>query len=44
LLTEKTIDLFLWLLGLGPGVLVAAAAALIQGLWIGLRITDQHGY
>jgi len=42
-LVEKTIDLFLGLLGLGPVVLIVAAAALIQGLVIGLRITDHHG-
>ena len=43
LLVEKTIDLFLWLLGLGPVVFVKAAAAPIQGLLIGRCITDQHG-
>jgi hypothetical protein len=42
-LVEKTIDLFLGLLVLGPVVLIVAAAALIQGLVIGLRITDHHG-
>lgn len=39
-LVEKTIDLFL---GLGPVVTIVAAVALIQGLLIGLRITDHHG-
>lgn len=42
-LVEKTLDLFLGLLGLGPVVLIVAAVALIQGLLIGLRITDYHG-
>jgi hypothetical protein len=42
-LVEKTIDLFLGLLGLGPVVTIVAAVALIQGLLIGLRITDHHG-
>jgi hypothetical protein len=42
-LVEKTIDLFLGLLGLGPVVIIVAAAALLQGLLIGLRITDHHG-
>jgi hypothetical protein len=42
-LVEKTIDLFLGVLGLGPVVLIVAAAALIQGILIGLRITDHHG-
>jgi len=42
-LVEKTIDLFLGLLGLGPVVFIVAAVALIQGLLIGLRITDYHG-
>jgi len=42
-LVEKTIDLFLGLLGLGPVVLIVAAAALIQGFLIGLHVTDHHG-
>jgi hypothetical protein len=42
-LVEKTIDLFLGFLGLGPVVLIVAAAALIQGFLIGLHITDHHG-
>jgi hypothetical protein len=40
---EKTIDLFLGLLGLGPIVFIVAVAAFLQGLLIGLHITDQHG-
>jgi hypothetical protein len=43
LLFEKTIDLFLGLLGPGSVALVAAAVALFQGLSIGLRTTDPHG-
>lgn len=42
-LIEKTIDLCLGLLSLGPVVFVVAAAALIQGVLVGLRITDYHG-
>ncbi len=42
-IVEKTIDLFLGLLSLGPVVFVVAAAALIQGVLIGLHITDHHG-
>lgn len=40
---EKTIDLFLGLLGLGPVVFIVAAVALTQGLLTGLHITDHHG-
>jgi hypothetical protein len=40
---EKTIDLFLGLLGLGPVVFIVAAVALIQGLLTGLHITNHHG-
>jgi len=40
---EKAIDLVLAALSLGPVVFIAAAAALIQGLLVGLRITDHHG-
>jgi hypothetical protein len=40
---EKTIDLFLGLLGLGPIVFIVAAASFLQGLLIGLHITDHHG-
>ena len=40
---EKTIDLFLGLLGLGLIVFIVAAAAFLQGLLIGLHITDHHG-
>jgi hypothetical protein len=40
---EKTIDLFLGLLGLGPIVFIVAAATFLQGLFIGLHITDHHG-
>ena len=40
---EKTIDLFLGLLGLGPIVFIVAAAAFLQGFLIGLRITDHLG-
>jgi hypothetical protein len=42
-LVEKTIDLFLGLLSLGPVVFIVAAAALIQGILVGLHITDHHG-
>ena len=42
-IVEKTIDLFLGLLSLGPIVVIVAAAALIQGLLVGLHITDYHG-
>ena len=42
-LIEKTIDLFLGLLSLGPVVTIVAAAALIHGLLIGLHLTDYHG-
>ena len=40
---EKTIDLFLGLLSLGPVVFIVAGVALIQGLLTGLHITDHHG-
>jgi hypothetical protein len=40
---EKTIDLFLGLLALGPIVSIVAAAAFLQGLLVGLHITDHHG-
>ena len=40
---EKTIDLFLGLLSLGPVVFILAAAAFLQGLLIGLHITNHHG-
>ena len=40
---EKTIDLFLGLLSLGPVVFVFAAAAFLQGILIVLHITDPHG-
>jgi len=40
---EKTIDLFLGLLSLGPVVFIVAAVALIQGLLTGLHITDHNG-
>lgn len=40
---EKTIDLFLGLLSLGPVVFIVAAAALVQGVLVGLHITDHHG-
>jgi hypothetical protein len=42
-LIEKTIDLVLGLLSLGPVVFIVGAAALIQGILIGLHITDHHG-
>lgn len=42
-LIEKTIDLFLGLLSLGPVVFIVAAAALVQGVLVGLRITDHYG-
>jgi hypothetical protein len=42
-LIEKTIDLFLGMLSLGPVVFIVAAAALVQGVLIGLHITDHHG-
>jgi len=42
-LIEKTIDIFLGLLGLGPVVFIVAAAALIQGALVGLHLTDHHG-
>ncbi len=40
---EKTIDLFLGLISLGPVVFIVAGVALIQGLLTGLHITDHHG-
>ncbi|HWR92980.1 MAG TPA: hypothetical protein VN300_11150 [Desulfobacterales bacterium] len=40
---EKAIDLFLAILSMGPVVFIVAAAALIQGLLVGLHITDRHG-
>lgn len=40
---EKTVDLFLGLLGIGVVVFVVAAAAFIQGLLVGLHITDHYG-
>jgi hypothetical protein len=40
---EKSIDLFLAILSMGPVVFIVAAAALIQGLLVGLHITDRHG-
>lgn len=40
---EKTIDLFLGLLGVGVVVFVVAAAAFLQGLLVGLHITDHYG-
>ena len=40
---EKSIDLFLAILSMGPVVFAVAAAALIQGLLVGLHITDRHG-
>lgn len=40
---EKTVDLFLGLLGVGAVVFVVAAAAFSQGLLVGLHITDHHG-
>jgi hypothetical protein len=42
-LIEKTIDLFLGMLSLGPVVFIVAAAALVQGVLVGLHITDHHG-
>ena len=42
-IVEKTIDLFLGLLSLGPVVFILSAAAFLQGLLIGLHITDHHG-
>ncbi|MGE5257599.1 MAG: hypothetical protein ACM3KE_13055 [Hyphomicrobiales bacterium] len=42
-LIEKTIDLVLGLLSLGPVVFIVGAAALIQGVLVGLHITDHHG-
>jgi hypothetical protein len=42
-LIEKTIDLFLGLLSLGPVVFIVAAAALVQGVLVGLHLTDHHG-
>jgi hypothetical protein len=40
---EKTIDLVLAILSIGPVVFIVAAAAFLQGLMIGLHITDHHG-
>ena len=40
---EKTIDLFLGAISLGPVVFIVAGVALIQGLLTGLHITDHHG-
>lgn len=40
---EKTIDLLLGLLSVGLVVFIVAAAAFLQGLLIGLHITDHHG-
>ncbi len=40
---EKTVDLFLGLLGVGVVIFVVAAVAFIQGLFVGLHITDHHG-
>lgn len=42
-LIEKTIDLVLGLLSLGPVVFIVGAAALFQGVLVGLHITDHHG-
>jgi hypothetical protein len=42
-LIEKTIDLFLGILSLGLVVTIVAAAALIQGLLVGLHLADHHG-
>ena len=42
-IVEKTIDLFLGLLSLGPVVFLLSAVALLHGLLIGLHITDHHG-
>ena len=43
LVIEKTIDLFLGVFSLGPVVFIVAGVVLVQGLLIGLRITDHHG-
>jgi hypothetical protein len=40
---EKTLDLFLALLSIGVVVFAVAAAACLQGLLIGLGLTDYHG-
>ena len=40
---EKTIDLFLGFVSLGPVVFIVAGVSLIQGLITGLHITDHHG-
>jgi len=40
---EKAIDLVLAILSIGPIVFITAGAALIQGLLVGLKITDHYG-
>ena len=40
---EKTVDIFLGFLGLGPIVFIASAVAFTQGLLTGLHITDHNG-